>query len=136
MRPSATVTPAADPDERGTFGGLLRVPTTRGGRRVALAAPGAEGWSTTTHAALAADALRLARRLALRLPNGATLALLTEPRPEWMTVFLGCVQAGVTLLPLEPKLTAAELRDVVHDAQPDLLVCSERCAAQGAEIAA
>lgn len=135
MRPSTTVTRTADADVPGTCGGLLPVPTARGGRRVALAAPGAGGWSTTTHAALAAAAQRLARTLAERLPAGATLALLTEPRPEWMTVFLGCVQAGVTLLPLEPKLTAAELRDVVRDAQPGLLVCSERCAAQGAEIA-
>src|SRR5262249_27551114 len=40
------------------------------------------------------------------------IAILSESNPEWAIVFFACVRSGAILVPLDPKLTAAELQPI------------------------
>lgn len=62
------------------------------------------------------------RLLALGVAPGERVAMLSTPRPEFFIVFLATVRIGATWLGLNPKYTLGELRYVVGDAQPVVLI--------------
>ena len=74
------------------------------------------------------DLERLTGDLSLRL-QGAGLALgervvSVVERSEWnIFLYLACVRAGVIYVPLNPRLTPAELSPIIADADPALVVC-------------
>ena len=53
---------------------------------------------------------------------GDRVAMLSTPRPEFLIVFLATVRIGAVWLGLNPKYTLGELKYVVGDAQPVLLI--------------
>lgn len=53
---------------------------------------------------------------------GDRVAMLSTPRPEFFIVFLATVRIGAVWLGLNPKYTPGELKYVVGDAQPVLLI--------------
>jgi long-chain acyl-CoA synthetase len=55
---------------------------------------------------------------------GDRVALLSESRPRWALALLAIWQADATAVPLDPRLEADELRRVLRDARPCLVLAS------------
>jgi long-chain acyl-CoA synthetase len=64
-------------------------------------------------------------------PAGGRLAILSESRPEWAIAFFAAVRAGAVVVPLDPKLSAADLEAILADARPELLLVGSRLAEAG-----
>ena len=55
---------------------------------------------------------------------GDRVALLSESRPRWALALLAIWQADATAVPLDPRLEAGELEQVMRDARPRLVLAS------------
>ncbi|MGN6556505.1 MAG: o-succinylbenzoate--CoA ligase [Solirubrobacterales bacterium] len=83
--------------------------------RTALIADGAE----MTYAELEAEATWVARRLAAHgVRRGSTAALTMHPRREQVVLLHALLKLGAALLPLGPRLTAAERAAIVTAEEP------------------
>jgi O-succinylbenzoic acid--CoA ligase len=83
--------------------------------RTALLADGAE----MTYAELEAEATWVARRLAAHgVRRGSTAALTMHPRREQVVLLHALMKVGARLLPLGPRLTAAERAAIVTAEEP------------------
>ncbi len=83
--------------------------------RTALIAEGAE----VTYAELEAEATWVARRLAAHgVRRGSTAALTMHPRREQVVLVHALMKVGAALLPLSPRLTAAERARIVEVVEP------------------
>lgn len=83
--------------------------------RVALEADGA----TMTYAELEAEATWVARRLAAHgVRRGSTAALTMHPRREQVVIAHALMKVGARMLPLSPRLTAAEREAIVAAEEP------------------
>jgi o-succinylbenzoate---CoA ligase len=83
--------------------------------RCALVADGAE----MTYAELEAEATWVARRLAAHgVRRGSTAALTMHPRREQVVLMHALMKLGAALLPLGPRLTAAERAAIVTAEEP------------------
>jgi O-succinylbenzoic acid--CoA ligase len=83
--------------------------------RVALEADGA----TVTYAELEAEATWVARRLAAHgVRRGSTAALTMHPRREQVVIAHALMKVGARMLPLSPRLTAAERAAIVAAEEP------------------
>ena len=60
--------------------------------------------------------------LKLGVRPGQCVAMLTTPRPEFLTVFLALSRIGATWIGLNPSYRQAELMHVVSDSEPTLLI--------------
>jgi acyl-CoA synthetase (AMP-forming)/AMP-acid ligase II len=79
--------------------------------------------SRISYAELATLVDRCASRLVdLCVQPGDRVAMLSTPRPEFLIVFLATARIGAVWLGLNPRYTLDELRYVVGDAQPVVLV--------------
>jgi acyl-CoA synthetase (AMP-forming)/AMP-acid ligase II len=65
-----------------------------------------------------------ARLLEWGVAPGERVAMLSTPRPEFFIVFLATARIGAVWLGLNPKYTLDELRYVVDDAQPAVLIAA------------
>ncbi|HEV2735966.1 MAG TPA: AMP-binding protein [Longimicrobiaceae bacterium] len=63
--------------------------------------------------------------------RGGLVGVLAGNREEVVELFFACGRLGAALLPLNWRLSAAELAGVLDDARPDLLLREERFAALG-----
>jgi o-succinylbenzoate---CoA ligase len=85
--------------------------------RVALEAEGA----AMTYAELEAEATWVARRLAAHgVRRGSTAALTMQPRREQVVIAHALMKVGARMLPLSPRLTAAEREAIVAAEKPIL----------------
>jgi o-succinylbenzoate---CoA ligase len=83
--------------------------------RTALVADGAD----MTYAELEAEATWVARRLAAHgVRRGSTAALTMHPRREQVVLLHALMKLGAALLPLGPRLTAAERAAIVNAEEP------------------
>ena len=83
--------------------------------RIALAADGVD----VTYAELEAEATWVARRLAAHgVRRGSIAALTMHPRREQVVLFHALMKVGATMLPLSPRLTAAERAAIVAAEEP------------------
>jgi len=83
--------------------------------RTALVADGAE----MTYAELEAEATWVARRLAAQgVRRGSVAALTMHPRREQVVLGHALMKVGACLLPLSPRLTAAERAEIVAAEEP------------------
>ena len=83
--------------------------------RTALLADGAE----MTYAELEAEATWVARRLAAHgVRRGSTAALTMQPRREQVVLAHALMKVGAAMLPLSPRLTAAEREAIVAAEEP------------------
>jgi acyl-CoA synthetase (AMP-forming)/AMP-acid ligase II len=79
--------------------------------------------SRITYALLSALVDRCAAALVGKgVMPGDRVAMLSTPRPEFLIVFLATARIGAVWLGLNPKYTLGELKYVVGDAQPVLLI--------------
>ena len=85
--------------------------------------------SLVTYSELAARVKRLSDYLIERgFEAGARVAILSESRPEWAVAFFAAIRSGVIVVPLDNKLTPAELMPILADAEPCLLFVSSQFA--------
>ena len=77
-----------------------------------------------TYGELRAGTGRVAATLsALGVQPGDRVAVQVEKCPEQLLVYLGCVQLGAVLLPLNTAYTGNEVAQFAKDAEPTLLLC-------------
>lgn len=118
---------------------ILRLPEWRAridGGRVALSALQDGAWSEVSFRDLARRCASARANLAARGLAGERVALLSESRPEWAVAFFATIQAGATLVPLDPKLTLHDRAAILEDCRPRLLLVSSHHAADGAALRA
>ena len=63
---------------------------------------------------------------ALGARPGERVALMMENRPEWIVAYLGIVCAGMTAVPVDPKLRPGEVSHVLRDSEAVAFVGSGR----------
>ncbi len=79
--------------------------------------------STTTYGELAGQAARLSAALStLGAKSGDRVALFLPNHPATVVAFLAVVRIGGIAVPLNPRLTAPELREVLIDSGAEILV--------------
>jgi len=74
-------------------------------------------WQKRTYAQLAAGVRQMAEafgRLGVQ-PGSEQVALILENGPEWVETYLATAGAGIVVVPLDPKLRAAEVAFILHD---------------------
>ena len=67
---------------------------------------------------------------------GARVAILADPQPEYLFADYGAMAAGYVRVPLDPALSAQELRRQVEDAEAAVLVAGASRMAQAQEVCA
>ena len=81
-----------------------------------------------TYAELHERALRLAAGLRRRCPPGARIAVASENRPEYLELMFGAWAAECVIVPINAKLHALEMRQIVADAEASLVFAAPRLA--------
>jgi O-succinylbenzoic acid--CoA ligase len=95
---------------------------------------GERSWS---YAELETWSCALAARLARAgVRPGDRVGMLTDPGPETIALIHALMAAGATLVALNTRLVAAELRGLLEDSRPRLVVASEPHAARALEAGA
>ena len=80
-----------------------------------------------SYAALNADAELWAARLrALGVGHGSRVAVFAQNRAEFIALLFACVRVGALLVPLNWRLSAAELSRVLVDAEPSIMFGEDR----------
>lgn len=93
--------------------------------RVALSRDEGDRKNELTYEQLHDRARKLASYLIERgIQPGERIALLSESRPEWGVCLFGTMRSGAILVPLDVKLTESELRSILTDAQPSVILVS------------
>lgn len=90
---------------------------------------------TWTYRELDRRANRLAHALAAAgVVRGARVAILAHNRGEHFELFFACAKLGALFMPLNWRLAPAELDAILADAEPDVLVYDQACAAAAAQL--
>lgn len=96
--------------------------------RIALGIRSSQGWNELTYGGVG----RLSRKIAcyliktLEIHKGERVAILSESRPEFGTCVLASVLAGTIAVPLDIKLTKYELKSILDDCLPTVLIVSNQ----------
>src|SRR5687767_10266583 len=94
-------------------------------------------WRTVTYAELASRVRSLSDYLIESgFKRGDRIAMLSESRPEWAVALLASVRCGAIVVPLDTKLTDAELKSILSDAEPRLLFVSAAQASRAYDLKA
>lgn len=106
---------------------LLEDKTGHFGDRVALGIKTALGWKEFTYKGVGLLSRKLACYLIneLQVKKGECLAILSESKPEYGACVFASVLAGMTTVPLDVKLTKYELKSILIDCQPTIILVSQ-----------
>lgn len=105
---------------------LLESKSDRFAARTALCIKQGHKWMSLSYGELSRRARRFAAYLIESgLVQGDRLAILSESRPEWGIAFFAGVRAGAVVVPLDVKLSEAELTTILTDCAPRVLCVSE-----------
>src|SRR3982750_3442030 len=63
---------------------------------------------------------------ALGMDAGERVAIMSESRPEWLTVDLAVIAGGAIPVPISPTLSAAQVRYILEDSAATIAVVSTR----------
>ncbi len=107
---------------------LLEKTTAKNQKKVALGMKTLWGWNELTYKGLSLLAERLGAYLIndLQIPKGEKLAILSESLPEYGVCVFGSVLAGLTIVPLDNKLTIYELTSILSSCEPTVLMTSSK----------
>ena len=107
---------------------LLEKTTAINQKKVALGMKTLWGWNELTYKGLSLLAERLGAYLIndLQIPKGEKLAILSESLPEYGVCVFGSVLAGLTIVPLDNKLTIYELTSILSSCEPTVLMTSSK----------
>ena len=88
-----------------------------------------------TYGELRANALRVSSYLLDQgIRPGDRIAILSESRPRWGLAFFAILAARAVAMPLDPNQSADELRAILADGKPRMLLASARCASLAARL--
>lgn len=95
--------------------------------RIALGIKTALGWKEFTYKGIGLLSRKLATHLIneLQLKKGERLAILSESKPEYGACVFASVMAGLVTVPLDVKLTKYELKSILSDCKPTILLTSQ-----------
>lgn len=101
-----------------TLGDILRIRGEVSAPRTAMAFEGRE----TCYAEMLADAFRVGHALqAFRLSSGDRIGVLAKNSDDFFTLLVGAAMVGVVLVPVNWRLSPAEIEYILHDAGIRLL---------------
>lgn len=106
---------------------LLEDKTNAFNDRVALGMKTAMGWKEFTYKGLGLLSRKLAWHLIneLQVKKGDRLAILSESKPEYGACVFASILAGMTTVPLDIKLTKYELKSILSDCEPVVMLVSQ-----------
>lgn len=95
--------------------------------RIALGIKTALGWKEFTYKGVGLLSRKLATYLMndLQLKKGEKLAILSESKPEYGACVFASVMAGLVTVPLDIKLTKYELKSILTDCLPSVILVSQ-----------
>ena len=95
--------------------------------RIALGIRSSHGWKEFTYKGIGLLSRKLASYLIndLSVVKGDRLAILSESRPEFGAAVFASVLSGMITVPLDIKLTKYELKSILSDCNPTVLVISQ-----------
>lgn len=95
--------------------------------RVALGMKNSYGWKEFTYKGIGLLSRKLASYLIddLGVKKGEKLAILSESKPEYGACVFASVLAGMVTVPLDIKLTKYELRSILLDCEPSVILVSQ-----------
>lgn len=95
--------------------------------RVALGIKTSLGWKEFTYKGIGLLSRKLATYLIndLQLKKGERLAILSESKPEYGACVFASVMAGLITVPLDVKLTKYELKSILSDCSPSVILASQ-----------
>ena len=106
---------------------LLEEKTDVYGDRIALGIKTTLGWKEFTYKGIGLLSRKLATYLIndLQLKKGEKLAILSESKPVYGACVFASIMAGLTTVPLDIKLTKYELKSILTDCQPSIILVSQ-----------
>lgn len=106
---------------------LLEDKTVNYENRIALGIKTALGWKEFTYKGVGLLSRKLATYLMndLNLKKGEKLAILSESKPEYGACVFASVMAGLITVPLDVKLTKYELKSILSDCLPSVILVSQ-----------
>lgn len=95
--------------------------------KIALGIRTAFGWKEFTYKGISLLSKKLACHLIndLKIEKGDKIAILSESKPEYGACVLASVLAGTTSIPLDIKLTNYELKSILSDCLPKIMLVSQ-----------
>lgn len=95
--------------------------------RIALGIKTALGWKEFTYKGVGLLSRKLATYLMndLQLKKGEKLAILSESKPEYGACVFASIIAGLVTVPLDVKLTKYELKSILSDCLPSVILVSQ-----------
>lgn len=86
-------------------------------------------WSELSYKELYEKSTNLANNLIkLGIKKQDKIAILSESRPEWGVALFASVMSGATVVPLDIKLTLSELKSILSDCKPKIILISSQFA--------
>ncbi len=95
--------------------------------RVALGTKTALGWKEFTYKGVGVLARKLGTYLieTIQVKKGDKVAILSESKPEFGACLFAAALAGMTVVPLDIKLTKYELTSILTDCEPTVILVSQ-----------
>ncbi len=95
--------------------------------RIALGIRGKDGWEEFTYKELGLLSRRIAAYLIedVGIKKGESLAILSESKPEYGACVFASVLTGTITVPLDIKLSLYELKSILSDCLPSVMLVSE-----------
>lgn len=95
--------------------------------RIAVGMKSAYGWSEMTYRGVSLLSRKIARYLIedLEIKKGECLAILSESKPEYAPCVFASVLTGTITVPLDIKLSKYELKSILSDCLPTVLITSQ-----------
>ena len=106
---------------------LLQERTEKYADKVALGMKNKYGWREFTYRGIGLMSRKLAHYLIneLGVKKGDRMAILSESKPEYGACVFASVISGMTAVPLDVKLTKYELKSILSDCEPSVIMVSE-----------
>lgn len=106
---------------------LLEDKTNAFNDNVALGMKTAMGWKEFTYKGIGLMSRKLAWHLIneLQVKKGDRLTILSESKPEYGACVFASILAGMTTVPLDVKLTKYELKSILTDCEPSVMLVSQ-----------
>lgn len=95
--------------------------------RIALGMKSSFGWKELTYKGIGLLSRKLASFLIeeLEVKKGERLAILSESKPEYGVCVFASVLSGMVTVPLDVKLTKYELKSIMLDCEPSVIMVSQ-----------
>ncbi|MCQ2743702.1 MAG: AMP-binding protein [bacterium] len=106
---------------------FLETKTAEYADRIAVGMKGMYGWSEISYKGVGILSRKIARYLIedIGIKKGECLAILSESKPQYAPCVFASVLTGTITVPLDIKLSKYELKSILSDCMPSVLICSQ-----------